>query len=333
MSERKQNNDSGSILITGANGFIGSHLLRALESHGGYSLVVADKRKPEFNAKKTKFYKLDLTEPLADVQLSEILKKEKCHTVVHCAFPITPPRNQSFSHELISVGTFYLFNACAEAKVHKIIMASTTDVYGAFASNPNFLEEDLHQPQGDRQSAFLKDKIDAEKQALRYAKKYPDRCVTILRPATILGPTINSYKTRLMKRPYVATVLGFDPLIQFIHEEDVIRAFILAIEKDVPGIHNIVGNGVLPLSRVIKIGGKIHLRFPQIGFKTFIQLLWYADISPAPASHVNFLRYLCVADGSKAKARLGFVPKYSTKEALLSFIGAERLREINLIQA
>lgn len=331
----KKQPQPSSIVITGTSGFIGSHLLKALETSGDYAnIVVIDKKKPaNFDSKKTKYFKLDLTETLADVQLSEILKKEKCDTLVHCAFPITPPRNQAFSHELISVGTFYLFNACAEAKVRKIIMASTTDVYGAFPSNPNFLEEDLHHPQGDRQSSFLKDKIDAEKQALRYAKKYPDRCVTILRPTTILGPTIKSYKTRLMKRPFVATILGFDPLIQFIHEEDVIRAFMLSIEKDSPGIFNVVGNGVLPLSRVIKIGGKVHLRFPQIGFKTFIQLLWYADISPAPASHVDFLRYLCVADGTKAKIKLGFVPKYSTKEALLSFVGAERLREINLLEA
>lgn len=333
MKNKKDTTTRGkTIVITGTAGFKGSRLLRALENDPRYSSIIAiDNRKPPSDIKRARYCKLDLTETLADVQLAEILKKEQCDTLVHCAFPITPPRNESFAHELISIGTMYVMNACAEARVRKVIVASTTDVYGASPSNPNFLQEDVHKPMGMKQSRFLADKIEAEQQALRYGRKYPDRVVTILRPCTILGPSIQSYKTRLLRRSFVTTVLGFDPLVQFIHEDDLIRAFMLAIEKDCPGVFNIVGDGVLPLSRVIEICGKLHLRLPQIGFKSLIQMLWLMDFSPAPASHVDFLRYLCVADGSKAKNGLGFAPEFSTKEALLSFVGAERLREINLI--
>ena len=325
---------SRTIVVTGTSGFKGSRIIKALEADPRYSSIVAiDAHKPPSDIKKTKFYKLDLTETLADVKLAEILKTERCDTLVHCAFPITPPKNPSFAHELISIGTLYVMTACAEARVRKVILASTSDVYGAFPTNPNFLQEKVHPPKGDRQSQFLADKIDAEKQALKFGAKYPDRVVTILRSCTILGPTIQSYKTNYLRRPFVTTIMGFDPLVQFIHEDDLIRAFMLAIEKDSHGVFNIAGDGVLPLSRVIKICGKMNLRLPQMGFKTMVQLLWLADISPAPASHVDFLRYLCVADGARAKKELGFVPQFSTKEALLSFVGAERLREVRLIEA
>ncbi len=321
------------IVVTGVSGFKGSRLLKALDEDDNYpSIVAIDRKRPSFPLKKARFYKLDLTETLADVQLAEILKKEHCETLVHCAFPITPPRNPSWAHEIISVGTMYVMNACAEARVNKIIIASTTDVYGAYPSNPNFLSEDIHPPLGDRQSSFLADKIDAEKQGLKYLKKYPDRTVTILRFATILGPTIQSYKTRFLKRFFIATILGFDPLMQFIHEDDVLTAFLLAIKGDHSGVFNVVGDGVLPLSRVIKICGKANLRLPQIGFKTMVQLAWLADLAPAPASHVNFLRYLVIADGSKARKELEFIPRFSTKEALLSFVGAERLRDVHLME-
>lgn len=326
--------DKRTIVITGTSGFKGSRLLKALEDNPRYTSVIAvDYKKPPFEIRKSRFIKLDLTETLADAQLAEILKRERCDTLVHCAFPITPPKNESFAHELISIGTMYVVNACAEARVRKIIVASTTDVYGAYPDNPNFLQEDLHPAKGDRQSRFLADKIDAERAVLKYAQKNTDRISTILRYCTILGPTIQSYKTRYLRRPIIATILGFDPLVQFIHEEDIVSAFLLAIEKDAPGIFNIVGDGVLPLSRVIRICNKINVKLPQMGFKSLVQLMWYADLAPAPASHVNFLRYLCIADGSKAKRLLGFVPRFSTKEALLSFIGAERLREIHLIEA
>lgn len=320
------------IAITGISGFKGSRLLKALEeSPDEYKIVAIDKKKPPFETRKTKFYKVDLIGTYADSQLADVFKQEKCDMVFHCAFPITPPKNEGLAHELISVGTFYLLNACAEAQIKKIVLASTSDVYGAFPSNPNFLQEDVHEPMGFRHSSFLADKIDAENQARHYAKKHPNCTVTILRPCTILGPTIQSYKTRLLRRAAVATILGFDPLVQFLHEEDLIRAFMLAVEKDCPGIYNIVGDGVLPISRVIEICGKYNVRLPQIGFKTMVQALWYLDISPAPASHVNFLRYLCIADGSKAQEKMGFVPRFSTKESLLSFMGAERLREVQLI--
>lgn len=333
-SKKKNNVDPRTIVILGTSGFKGSRLLKVLDENPQYQSIIAiDRKKPPFETKKAKFYKLDLTETLADAKLSEILKKEKCDTLVHCAFPITPPKNQAYSHELISIGTMYILTACAEARVRKIILASTSDVYGAFASNPNFLQEDVHSPKAHLQSKFLADKIDAENQALHFAKKYPDRIVTILRPCSILGPTIQSYKTRLLRRFFMTTILGFDPLVQFIHEDDLIKSFLLAIKNDYPGIYNIVGDGVLPLSRVINICGKLHFRLPQLGFKGLVQLLWVANLSPAPASHVNFLRYLCVADGTKAREKMGFLPSFSTKEALLSFVGAERLREVNLIEA
>ena len=144
-----------------------------------------------------------------------------------------------------------------------------------------------------------------------------------------------AYKVSGFKRNRIfgmGNMLDLSRFIQFIHEDDIMAAFHLAIFKDCPGIFNIVGDGVLPLSRVLAISGKFHIPLPQIGFKTLVQLLWYLDIAPAPSSHVNFLRYLCIADGSKAKKVMGFTPRFSTKDALLSFVGAERLREINLIE-
>jgi UDP-glucose 4-epimerase len=177
----------------------------------------------------------------------------------------------------------------------------------------------------------LGDKIDAEKQAAKYQKKHPHSVVSILRPCTILGPTIDSYKTRYLRRPVVTTILGFDPLLQFVHEDDVINALQRLVDEDHHGTFNLAGDGVLPLSRVIDICGKFNLRLSQIGFKTMVKFLWLMDIAPAPASHIDFLRYLCVVDNAKIKAKVGYVPKYTSKEALLSFVAAERVRHINLI--
>ncbi len=321
------------IAIMGVSGFKGRTILQELENDSRFKkIIVIDRRKPTIETKKSKFYKLDLTEPMVDLRLSEIFKKEKVHTVIHTAFPITPPRHQSLAHEIISVGSMYICNAIADAGVKKLILASTTDVYGAFPDNPNFLTE-KHPMRGGIKNRFLADKIDAEKSALRLAQKHPQTVVTILRPCHILGPNIQSYKTNYLSRPFVLTIMGYDPLFQFVHETDVVRAFMKAVEGDYPGTFNIVGNGVLPLSRVIGISGKIQIPMSEFVMKNLIQFFWYLDMSPAPASYLNFLKYICVADGEKAKEVMGFTPQYSTRETLLSFVGAERLRDVDLAEA
>ena len=64
--------------------------------------------------------------------------------------------------------------------------------------------------------------------------------------------------------------------------------------------------------------------------KASLNLLWALDIINAPSSRLDFLKYLCVADGEKAKKVMGFKAKYSTKETLQSFIGAQRLKQARL---
>jgi UDP-glucose 4-epimerase len=126
------------------------------------------------------------------------------------------------------------------------------------------------------------------------------------------------------------TVLGFDPLMQFIHENDFFYAQRLVIENDCPGIFNLASRGVIPLSKAIRLMGKIRVPLSLVALKAWVQALWYLDISPAPAAHLEYLKYMCVLATEKAEREMGFVPHYTVKDALLDFVGAERLREVRL---
>lgn len=318
------------IALTGANGFIGSNLAHRIQVDPRYKLVVLDIKKPDFLHKSTKFYKIDLTEPTVDATIADILKNEHVDTFVHLAFLTNPCRNSSFAHELEVIGTMQVLHACAEVKVKKFILGSTTMVYGAQAMNPNFLTEDMPLCQNSNYN-YVKDKVEAEQLVERFRRKNPDTIVTVLRPCWILGPTIQNYLTRYLYSPVIITLLGYDPLFQLVHEEDVIDAFRLAIEGDHPGIFNIVGRGVLPLSTLLKLAGKINLPLLHVIAYPLVDALWAAGLFGAPSGHLDFIRYIWVADGEKAEKELGFTPKYSTKETLNHFIGIQRLREIKLI--
>lgn len=330
MVRKKKNSDAPRTIALTGSGFKGQALLKWLENEPVFPKVIyLNNHKPEIKLKKIKFYRIDLTETLADVKIAEILKKEKVDTLVHTAIPVTPPHNIAQAHELVSVGSMYLCNAAAEAKVRKLILSSTADVYGAFPNNPNFLTEE-HPARGGQKSKFLADKVDAEKYFLKFAKDQPKTVVTILRPATILGPTINSFKTKYLSRWFVPTVFGFDPLVQFIHEEDLLTAFRTCIHEDHHGIYNLASRGIIPLSKAIKLMGKTPIPLSLLGLKQFVQTLWYLGISPAPADRLDYLKYLCCIATDRAENEFGFSPRYTCKEAIVDFMGAERLRNVDL---
>lgn len=324
------------IAITGTASFLGSTLLQTLEAgRHGKDFLALDVQPPPIRLQRTRWQKIDLTETGIDQKLTDLFRARRVRTIVHAALLNKPIRDLERSHELQSVGTMHLLTAAAAAGVHKLILASTTDVYGAFPDNPNFLNES-HPPRGGEMSAFLKDKVEVEEQFLKFQKEHPRAVVTILRPATILGPTVNNFKTSFLQNPVIPTVMGFDPLIQFVHEKDVLRAFLKVIEEDHPGIFNIAARGVLPLSRAIRRAGKVSLPLPSFLLYPGAELLWNLNIGAVPGSHLHFLKYLCVADGNKAWKELKFKPVYTSEEALMSFMGRElsraeweeRLREL-----
>ncbi len=305
--------------ITGTTGFIGHMVLQHLLAAPGNDIVVAiDRHAPPCQHPRLRYVCVDLTSANAHEKLARIFRTHACDTVVHAALHSQPKRDQEYSHELLSIGTMYLLHAIGAAGVKKLIVSSTTEVYGAHPTNPNFLTES-HRPRGGVLSAFLRDKIAVENQCLEFAREHPECVVTILRPCTILGPHIGNYKTHLLRRPIIPTVMGFDPLVQFVHEHDVLRAFCLAIEKNAPGIFNIVGDGVLPLSRALAMIGKTRIPIPSPLFFQGNAILWHLNIEELPPQHIHFLKYPCVADGSAAKRALGFHPIYALQDVLFSF--------------
>jgi UDP-glucose 4-epimerase len=320
------------VAVTGATSFLGANLIGLLEEDDRVGRIVAiDVKPPSTAGRKTRSYEVDLTEPSAEARLVEILIAERAHTLVHLAFLASPPRAASWAHELESVGTMRLFVAATQASIRKIVLWSQTLLYGATPSNPNFLAE--HQPlRADPDEPYFADKIAAEAEATRFAQRTAGSVLTILRTAPIVGPTVRNYVTRYLSRRLVPTMLGFDPLVQFVHEIDAIAALKLAVDRDVPGTYNIVGDGVLPLSTVIKLAGRIAIPIPHLLAEPLTAAAWMAQLAEAPPPFLKYLRFLCVADGALATTKMGFRPAYTTREAVIDFASAQRLRDLKLLQ-
>jgi len=319
--------EGGTVALTGASGFIGLGLLRRwVEEEADRTIVVADLQKPPVEDKRIKYYRVDLTEPTADAALAAILKKEKCETLVHAAFLTNPNHDLTQAHEVEVIGTMHVLHAISEARVRKLVVSGTTQSYGANPTNPNFLTEE-HPLRARARDRYLHDRVEVEKEVERFTRKHPETIVTVLRTCWIMGRTVNNFVTRFFSRSVVPTLLGYDPLLQFVHEDDAVEAFHRCVARDFPGIYNIVGSGVLPISTLLKLAGKPHLPILHPVAYPLAEALWLAQAVEAPSVFLDYLRYLWVADGDKARVEMGFEPKYSTKEAWMSFVGSRRLRK------
>ncbi|HNS95782.1 MAG TPA: NAD-dependent epimerase/dehydratase family protein [Polyangiaceae bacterium] len=318
------------VAVTGAGSFLGKNLIGLLEEDPRVARIVAlDIRPPSTAGVKTRYYEVDFSHATSEQRVAEIFSAERVQSLVHVAFLSHPTHATGWAHELESVGTMQVLHAARQAGVSKLVHWSQTLLYGARPSNPNFLSED-HPLLAPADYSFFHDKIEAEKEAARFAQ-HPDTIVTILRTAPILGPTIRNYMSRFLSRRIIPTLMGFDPLWQLTHEVDAVSAFKLAIDKDVPGTFNIVSDGVLPLSTIIRLAGRVSLPIPHPLAYPLAGALWLAQVSNTPVGFLDYLRYLCVADGQRAVERMGFRPTYSAREALMDFASAQHLRDVRLL--
>lgn len=311
------------VAVTGACTYLGSELLRRLDEDRTYGKVLAlDVRPPAAagTGGKVSFVKIDLTQPTIDDELATLLEREHVDTVVHGAFLSHPTHASEWAHELEDVGTMHVLNACAGTAPRRVVMVSSTLVYGAHAHNPNFLTEDA-ELRGHRDSRFINDKVRAEKQAQRFARENPSTQVCVLRFAPILGPSADNMFTRFLSRPVAPVMMGHDPLLQFVHEQDAAWALKRAVDSEATGPFNIVGKGVLPYTTVLALLGRVPMPMPYLIARQLSKALWATQVVGSPPSFLDFLLYLCIADGTRARRELGFAPRLGIKRTLLDFLG------------
>lgn len=319
------------VALSGARTFLGKNLLKLLEEDERLRrIVVIDAEPPLSAGNKTRSYLVDRTQPNASARIAEILAAEQIDAFIHLGFLEAPSRSAAWAHEYESVGTLNVLNACREHGIKKFVLGSSTQLYGPHFDNPHFLREGSPL-RGVFGAPFFADKIDAERQVEAFARASTQACVTVLRFAPLLGPTVDSYLTRWLSGRLVPSLLGYDPLLQFVHEVDAVFALKLALERDAPGVFNIAADGVLPVSTTIKLVGRNALPLPYFLARRLSALLWFSGTSDVPSQFLRFLRFLCVADGDRAKDELGFFPSYTTREAVLAFGAALRLREARLL--
>jgi NAD dependent epimerase/dehydratase len=300
------------ILVTGADGFLGSHLVEELLKNGAN--VTALVMYNSFNSygwlNNLKNRKLTII--MGDIRDPYFLKNKikKVEIIYNLAALISVPHSFNAPYSNISnnvLGTVNLLNLAVETKVKKFIQFSSSEIYGSAAKVP-LLESFLPNPQ----SPYAASKVASDAIALSYYYSY-SLPVTILRPFNTFGPrqstraVIPGIISQLIKNQNKIHLGSLTPTRDFNYTKDTISACVAALNIKVDGqVFNICSNFEISIKELVKCFEKI------LNKKIFI--IRKKDRMRAKKAEVNRL----LGSNKKFIKQANWEPKYIGKEGFLN---------------
>lgn len=299
------------VLITGIAGGQGRLLARRL--HGDYEVVGVDRVPWESRPREVRFYQVDHRKK----RFEDVIRRERPHAIVHLAFIRHFGDDPTTRHEVNVAGTTRLLELAVEYAVKKLIIFSSSYVYGALPENPFYMDENSPL-NASRTYPEVRDLVEVDTLASAYLWRYPKIHTAVLRPVSVLGYDVSSAIGRYLGLDLVPTVMGFNPMMQFIHEEDVADAIARTIATNLRGIYNVVGPSAVPLSVAIRATGGLAVPLPEFITRPAVTALFRFGMYPFPPGVIDFVKYPCTLDGSRFEAAAGFTPRFSLEETFAS---------------
>jgi len=302
------------VLVTGAGGFIGSHLVEALVREGAEVTALV-----RYNARGD-WGNLALADPeildAVEVQLGDVRDPFMMGRAVrgkdqifHLAALVGIPYSYHAPHSYVETnvgGTLNVLQASLEADVERMIHTSTSEVYGTAEYTPI---DEAHPLRG--QSPYSASKIGADKLAESYWLSYGLR-VSVIRPFNTYGPrqsaraVIPTILTQLAAGGDVLRIGALNPMRDFTFVEDTVAGFLAVAgsEATIGDVTN-VGSGVaVTIEAVADLCCEIAGRRPRIE----------TELERVRPDASEVLKLEC--DFSKATRTAGWEPRNELRDGL-----------------
>jgi UDP-glucose 4-epimerase len=303
--------DIPAILVTGISGNLGRAVAKLL--HTEARVVGVDRRPFRGRPKDIAHHQVDIRK----AKVEEAFRQHGIAAVIHLGIMHDPRMPRSEAHSFNVIGTHKILDMCVRHAVKKVVILSSANVYGPRPDNSNFLPEETPLMAAERFSE-MRDLIELDMYAQSFMWKRPDIETVILRPVNIVGPTVRNAPSNYLRLARPITVLGFDPMVQLIHEEDVCRALALALKPGLRGVFNVTGPGEVPLSSVLRELERRPVAVPHPLVRPLLRRAFEARLTSFPPEEVDHIQYLCVVDGSRFAREAGWAPARSLRETIRS---------------
>jgi UDP-glucose 4-epimerase len=292
----------------GAAGAIARNLVGLL-TREGHAVVGIDRR--PWDQPPIEFHQVDVRKRAAE----EVFRKWRPQAVVHMATVTSLVISGEERHRLNLGGTRSVFDYSRAHGVEHCVFAGRHTFYGAGPDSPLFHTED-EPPQELNRFPELADLVAADLYAATALWRFPELATTVLRVCYTLGPTGDGTLARFLRGRRVPLVLGFDPLFQFIHEGDFVRALALTVEARPRGVFNVAGPQPLPLSVVVRLAGRVAVPVPEFVLTALLGRFGFPKLPPGALTHV---KYPVVVDSRAFRDRTGFRHTYDEIATIRSF--------------
>jgi UDP-glucose 4-epimerase len=323
------------VLVTGVSRYLGGLLAARLSADPSIERIIGvDVVPPRADVGRTEFVRADIRNPI----IAKVIASAQVDTVAHMSVIATPfgAGGRTAMKEINVIGTMQLLAACQKApSVRKLVVKSTTAVYGSSSRDPALFTENM-EPRGLPRSGYAKDSVEVEGYVRGLGRRRPDVDVTLLRFANFIGSSIDTPLTRYFSLPVVPTVLGFDPRVQFLHEEDGLEVLRRSVVEDHRGTFNVAGSGVLLLSQAIRRAGRTSFAIPSPAVSAIGSMFRRTGLVDFSPEQLRFLQFGRGVDTTRLREDFGYVPHYDTMGAFDDFVvgtGLSRIVDPDRIEA
>jgi UDP-glucose 4-epimerase len=305
------------VAVTGASGYIGERIVERLVAEPSIERVIGiDVRPSPIEHPKLTSVVRDVTAPL-----DTLFKRARVDTVLHLAFVLRQLRDREESQRINVGGASNVLWACEAAGVTRIVLMSSSTVYGPHPDNDELLVEDspLRPPPAFN---YANDKMTVEWFYRNYGEQRKRTQVSILRGCVVMGPMVDNFITQALNKPVLIAVGRDDPEMQFIHEEDLTEILWRFISEPHAGTFNVAGPGTISWSAVVKMAHKRLLRFSAPVAYALTNLTWRLRLqNDAPGVGLDYIRWPWTVNTERLEKELGFKFKHSSYDAVESYLG------------
>jgi UDP-glucose 4-epimerase len=297
------------VLVTGAAGGLAQTL--ATRQQERFDWIGVDTR--PLRAEQSFPGKFVVT-PYTHRRVEDLFKTNTVETLVHLGrMPPTTGASRFDRYNTNVLGTRNLLQLAARYGVKRVIVFSTFHVYGAHSHNHLHITED--EPLRATQIfPELSDAVELDQFAQTFSLQNPSVHTLILRPANVIGPQIHNTITRLLKSKACPKLLGYDPMLQFIHEKDVAQALDLTLDANRSGVYNVAGEGIIPYSRSIEEAGSTVIPVLHWLAYPLVRVVFSRD--EFPKHLLDYFRYPVIISDKAFRADFGYDPIVDTVDAL-----------------
>jgi UDP-glucose 4-epimerase len=312
------------ILVTGVGTFWGGRTAQIIEQDPNVEVVVGlDTRPPTVPLERTEVVRADSSYSI----LSRLVRATEVDTILHTHLEVDSTTiGPRALHETNVIGTMNLLAAAGApgSSVRKVVLKSSTLVYGSGPKDPYFFTEDAHRthPAKTRVERSL---LEVEGYVSDFADDHPDVVVSRLRFSNVLGPDLDTPLSRALRLPVVPEIFGFDPRLQFVHQDDVLGALCFTARHDVPGVFNVAGDGTVVWSDVCRIVGRRRLPITPLATGVAAGTLRRLGIVDLPLEVLNLLRHGRGVDNRRFQDA-GYRYRYTSAGTVEDFARSLRLR-------